>query len=64
MASVVGNSVQESDQEELSVEELRALAENLNFNLTSVLQNPRSGTGTRSFYDEFMDFDPFKMSFD
>jgi hypothetical protein len=45
-------------QQELTVEQLRALAENPNFNLTSVLQNPR-GAAQRSLYEELMDFDPF-----
>jgi len=55
-----------SDQEELTIDELRALAENPNFNLTAVLQNPRAPLA-RSLWDEIVDaldpasFDPLKL---
>jgi hypothetical protein len=63
MASFKEKTINEEDDGELSVEELRALAENLNFNLTSVLQNPRGST-TKTFYEEMRDFDPFRFTFD
>lgn len=63
MASL-SKDLNKEEEEEMTVEELRALAENLNFNLTSVLQNPRAGNGsTKTLYEEFRDFDPFRYSF-
>lgn len=50
-------------EDEISVEELRAKAENPNFNLTAVLQNPRDKEG-KTFYEELMDFDPFTFDFE
>jgi hypothetical protein len=47
----------------ISVEDLRAIAENPNFNLTSVLQNPRASV-SKSLYEEIMDFDLFSLTFD
>ena len=54
-----------SAKDELTIEELRQLAENPNFNLTSVLQNPRGSTATSmsSILSELMEFDPTKALF-
>ena len=41
--------------------DLRRTAENLNFNLSSVLQNPRTPV-SKSLYDELASFDPFSFS--
>jgi len=49
--------------DDLTIAELRQLAENPNFNLTSVLQNPREASA-RTLYAELLDFDPFQFAHD